>query len=509
MAIRRRVWLLAGFTAGWVAAAACGGSSKDGSPDGGEPITPSDATVSPVPEDGGASDPDASGPPDAAVEPSDAAADYFGKPGPWPTDALTAYFPEGNTAILDVSTDEAQNIWAVSTSALYLLQPGQTEFKKFTGADGLHLNNSEPPGAGITAVAGGGPNEVFVGYRGVEADDFDEQHDPRKTRGKLDRVRLQPDGSLKVDFYAVHNNDAVNQMAKDCTVKRFPDGGIDYNDTDWSYHETRTVMRMLYDHLYHRGTLYAGYMHGVNRIDAEKYDPIHGFDFADHVHPEVIDTRGTRRQGEWRALALDPYPRGSHTGVLWMGGKWSAGAIDWTPSLFQWTNNNYHCPPEYPRHPLLVAFSNSAAGLKDVVPVFDVMPGESVFIYGIAPLSDGTVYFASGPGSSADFAGPMGGAMWQQNKPWTYLSPTADLGLPSSAIVDMQRAPDDTVLFALGDGSLWRWDPNPTPRGANLGRITDLPGGARRVYVDAMTEPPGVYVATTTGFALVRLTPKP
>ncbi|HEY3445606.1 MAG TPA: hypothetical protein VGK67_04535 [Myxococcales bacterium] len=503
MAIRGRVWWLAGFTAGWVAVAACGGSSKNGTPDGGEPINPPDATV-PVLEDAGVPGEDASEPPDAAAPGADAAIDYFGKPGPWPTDPVTAFLPE-NTEILDVSTDEAQNIWAVSNSALYLLQPGQTQFKKYTGADGLFVHADS-----INAVAGGAAGEVFVGYQGVERDNFDVQHDPDRFRGKLDRVQLQPDGSLKVTFYPIHNNDAVNTMANGaCVVNRGPDGFVNPNDTDWSYNEDRTVMRMLYDHRYHRGTMYVGYMHGVDRIDPGKPDPITGQDFADHVHPEVINPLGTKRMGEWRALALDPSTRAGNTGVLWMGGRWTAGARRWTDSLFEWTNANYDCPPDYPKHQFLVAFSNASKDSSEPRPVFQVTPGDSIYLWGIAPLSDGTVYFASGQGYDAQYAGPFGIAMWQGGSNWTYLSPSADLGLPGGTIVDMQRAPDDTILLAFSDGSLWRWNPNPKPKGANLGRITGLPAGATRIYVDGMTDPPAVYVATYKGFALVRLPAKP
>ncbi|MGC4116731.1 MAG: hypothetical protein QM765_19650 [Myxococcales bacterium] len=508
MAIRGRGWWLAGFTAGWVAVAACSGSSNNGSGDGGVPITPADASAPDATVDvADAETPgaDASAPVDAAAPGTDAAVDYFGKPGPWPTDAMTAYLQSEATEIIDVSTDEAQNIWAVSRSALYLLQPGQTQFKKFTGADGLHLSNAESPG--ITAVAGGAAGEAFVGYQGTEVRNA--QFDADKDRGKLDRVRLKADGTLQVTFFAIRNNDALNHMAKDCQPLRLPDGGIDPNDTDWSYSEDRTAMRMVYDHLYHRGSLYVGYQHGVGRIDSGKPDKLTGQEWADHVHPQVINANGTPRQGEWRALALDPSNRGGNTGVLWMGGRWTAGAIDWTPSLFEWTNNNYDCPPEYPKHNLLVAFSNSRAGVTDVRPVFNVNSGDSIYLHGIAPLSDGTVYFASGQGYDSQYGGPFGVAMWQGGANWTYLSPGGDLGLSSSGIVDMQRAPDDTILFVLDDGSLWRWNPNPKPRGVNLGRITGLPAGATRVYVDAMTDPPGVYVATYRGFALVRLPAKP
>ncbi|MBI5544369.1 MAG: hypothetical protein HY901_10795, partial [Deltaproteobacteria bacterium] len=426
----------------------CTGTSESGP---GQPVafddagTPADASL---PNERDGSSPAA---PDAG------AIDWFGTPGPWPTAPVTIFGAAQNLddpEIIDVSTDEGQNIWAVIPRALYLLRPGDTAFRKYGQADGLHLDDAEPPG--ITAVAGGAPGEVFVGYQGTPV--RDPQQDPDRHRGKLDRVQLRENGSLEVTFYDIHNNDALTGMQSSCTVTRLPDGGVDPSGTDWSFNEDRTVMRMLHDHQYHRGTLYVGYSHGVGRIDAGKPSPAHGFDFADHVHPEVINAAGTKRMGEWRALALDPTVRldragSTNTGMLWMGGRWTAGANTWTPDLFGWTNNNYDCPPLYPRHPFWMAISSP--------PVFQVADGESIYLSGIAVLSSGAVYFASGPGNDSSYAGPFGLAVWRSGRDYFYLSPETDLGLPGRDLVDLQRLPDDTLLLALRSAGLWRWNPLP------------------------------------------------
>jgi hypothetical protein len=388
--------------------------------------------------------------------------------------------------VVDVSTDEAQNLWAVSNNALYLLQPGQTTFRRFTDADGLHLANAMSPG--ITAVVGGAAGEAFVGYEG--ADIVDTQQDPLRFKGKLDRVLLQPDGTLQVAHYDVHNNDAVG-FDSSGNVILGPNGFADPQFTDISFNEDRSVRRFLYDHVYHRGTLYVGYNHGVARFNAGQIDPITGYDYADHVHPVVRNAAGTDRMGDWRALALDPVPRRNKngetvSGTLWMGGRWTGGASTWTDALFDWARNE--------RNPFFVAFRGP--------PVWPVADGDDVYIVGIAPLTDGTVYFASGQGHSAGFA-PRGIAHWLDSKNFEYLSPTADLGLPGSDLVDMQRLPDDTLLIAVAGGGLWRWDPK--ARGP-ASQVAGLPSSnVRRVNVDQMVSPTAVYVATPSGFALLRL----
>jgi hypothetical protein len=329
----------------------------------------------------------------------------FGTPGPWPTAPVTLYgsaqgIQESN--IVDVGTDEAQNLWAATHEAIYVMRPGESRFGRYTAADGLSLANAFSPG--ITALTGGAPNEAFVGYQGSEV--IDPQHDADRFRGKLDRVQLQPDGTLKVTFYNVHNNDALG-FDENGEVIRLPDGSPDPQYTDWSYNENRTVLRFLYDHVFHRGSLYVGYNHSVGRIDAGRPDPLYGFDYADHVHPDVTNSEGTKRMGDWNALGLDPFPRTTkdgelRDGMLWMGGRWTAGARHWTPGLWEWTS--------YRENPFRYAFTSP--------PVFPVAEGDDVYLVGIAALGDGTVYFASGP--IWGFSSPRGIAVMKDAR-FTYL----------------------------------------------------------------------------------------
>src|SRR5262249_45433840 len=144
--------------------------------------------------------------------------------------------------IVGVAFDEAKNLWVATHAALYLMKPGQTTFHRYVGADGLHLQDNPqvycdrwlvPPecpiygGAanpGITEIAGGKAGEVFVGYAGND-DGTQDKWDPNRHSGKLDRIRLQPDGTLE--------------------VKRF-DMVAGNHGVEW-WHD-RTVERLLYDH---------------------------------------------------------------------------------------------------------------------------------------------------------------------------------------------------------------------------------------------------------------------
>src|SRR5688572_24004863 len=52
-----------------------------------------------------------------------------------PLDLTTYGSEQGLTGrVIDASPDDNQNIWAATPDALYVLQPGQTTFKRFTAA---------------------------------------------------------------------------------------------------------------------------------------------------------------------------------------------------------------------------------------------------------------------------------------------------------------------------------------------------------------------------------------
>src|SRR5438067_5185185 len=279
-----------------VAVALCVGCSKSPPVDNskrigvdGGPPPPTDAGS---PPDDGGSPPPPPPPPDGGTPD---AGPKFGGPGPWPTTNVTYGSADGiqEMPVVGISTDETQNIWVATNAALYLMQPGQTSFRRFDAGAGLHLPGNVaascddsagvlkpcPNGAadspGISEIVGGGPNEVFVGYYGHhdwnDPNDGTEQ-DPWRHSGKLDRVRLQANGSLEVVRF---------DMVSDNTVQ---------------FWHNRTVERMIYDHFIHPHELYVGTDHGVDKISPDLYHPSVGWFLkpenqpswmSDHLHPQT------------------------------------------------------------------------------------------------------------------------------------------------------------------------------------------------------------------------------
>jgi len=377
--------------------------------------------------------------------------------------------------IVDVSVDEGQTVWAVSRIALYILRPGSTRFQRYTDSDGLHISLAAVPG--IMTVAGGRAGEGFVGYNGFDIDDV--QNDMRRFAGKMDHISLADDGTLAVEHVDIHNDDYVEGSATG--------GGI--TDSDFSFNDDRGARRMLYDHTYHPGTLYIGWNHGVDRMDWGHPDPKTGLPYADHVHATAFLPDGTARMGEWRALALDPVARRASDGLvrepgeLFMGGEYTAGAVDWTSSLYDWSSEE--------KNPFSLNFAKP--------PVFAVaQDGDPVNIRAIAITHDGSVFFASGPQCDPRHDPMRGIARWDGTR-FSYVDPL-DIGLPSRAILDMVALADDTLAIAMEDG-LFRWD----PRNNVVVRTPGLPSGPTgSLYLDSLVSPPALYVTTRSGLAVLQ-----
>jgi hypothetical protein len=383
-----------------------------------------------------------------------------------------------------VSTDEAQNLWAVSHTALYLLRPGQSTFRRYTAADGLNIANAASPG--IMNVAGGHANEVFVGYNGADVSGLpqangDPAHDAILKKGGIDHVSLNADGTLTVVHPDVHSDDYVVTT-----------NGV--TETDFSYYEDRGTRRMLYDHHFHPGSLFVGWNHGVNRFDWGTTDPITHLPYADHVHPIVTSqTSGgvTEWMGEWRGLALDP----THSGMLWMGGQYTGGALNWTAGLYPWTCQRQSCNPA---NNFYRAWAKAYG-----TPLFPVQnDGDSMNIRAAAVTSDGTVYFASGPQWNPPFD-PVYGVAVVTGWSLTYLDPISDLHLPSKQLMDMVAMPDGTLAFAVLDAGLFRY--NPTTH--QTFQVTGVPNHINMLYLDTTVSPAALYAATDQGFTVVRDSP--
>ncbi|MHB8879485.1 MAG: hypothetical protein ACYC8T_37810, partial [Myxococcaceae bacterium] len=103
------------------------------------------AAVIGIEEDAGADAGDAG---DAGVDAGDAgppdSGPVFGGPGPWPLTNRSYGLEHGilESPVVGTSTDETQNLWVATHEALYLLEPGQTRFRRYDADDGLHLQGN-------------------------------------------------------------------------------------------------------------------------------------------------------------------------------------------------------------------------------------------------------------------------------------------------------------------------------------------------------------------------------
>ncbi len=436
----------------------------------------------------------------------------FGGPGPWPVGNATYGAAEGirEVPVVGTSTDEAQNLWVATHQALYLLRPGEKAFRRYDPADGLHLpgnpvlycNDAPAPslercpsgttaslGAamqpGISEITGGGPNEVFVGYYGSEptlsVDDGTDWQDPGRHSGKIDRIRLNADGTVTADRFDMLSGNH---------------GGKFWHD--------RTVNRLLYDHFIHRHALYAGTNHGVGMFFPDRFRyarPGEWFDtanqdwMADHLHARVCyhqscgATEASQRMGDWRGLALAP------DGDLWHAGKWTAGLIEWDPVISDW----------YARGG--AAFAQAFGDpYPPSPPVFEPpQEGDPVNLSAVAVAVDGTVWFASeGLGGGTDGT-DYGVASWN-GRVFTYYDPPS-LGLGERKVRDLVALPDGRIVLAGPTAGIAIYDPA-AKSSKTLRAGQGIPDDrVLRLELDTMVDPPALHVSTYGGAAVLRVLP--
>lgn len=436
------------------------------------------------------------------------------------------------TPVVAITTDEAQNQWVATMYALYLLRPGDTTFRRLDELDGLHLGmiTGRTPGPigwakycdrapvaddapcsgmvqwggaalqGITSLAGGRANEVFVGYGGTHTDPLPPRAsdgqplcpdagwaeinwcDPYAHSGKIDWVRLQPDGTLEIDRFDLHNSGQ----------------GGDY----WL---DRLIYRLAYDHSVHPPTLYAATEHGVAIVYPDKFrDPLPGEDFTvaadeymgDHIHAAVAQSTSNPRTGDWRALAIDAQGR------AWHAGRWTAGRITWVSDPIWW---------KWRDAPFDVTFGDPYVGPGDgIPPVFEVAAeAREPRLTGVAVCPDGSVWFSSeGPedGPARDRGDVL--ASWDDIS-WTFRYFTGpQIGLSESSARDVACLPDGRVVVAGFTSGVSIYDPatgTSTPIRASSGLIPS--DAVRRIEVDGRVDPPTLLVATDAGAAAIRVLP--
>lgn len=452
--------------------------------------------------DGGIPD---GGTPDAGIQ--------FGGPGPWPIDNITYGRNQGilETPIVGTSTDETQNLWVATPAALYLLKPGDAQFRRYTSSDGLHLPDNPvaycdrdfadgdhlcpiygaavPPG--ISEIVGGGPDEVFVGYYGDLSGTRD-WFDRNRHTGMLDRVRRRADGTLQVDRF-----DMVYGV-----------GGPQY----WY---NGTVDRMLYDHFIHRHELYVGTNHGVTRFrpDVFRYARSGEWPYtvnlewmADHVHPYVCyhhrcTDASDHMIGGWRGLAM------ASDGNIWLAGRWTAGKIFWSQDLSQWMNRDgqqtfqvaFGDPYVRPVPPDAPGYFNE--------PVFrPPMEGDPVNLSAVSVAPDGRVWFASGPTYGGPLEIPYGVAVWNGSVFRVY-EPMLEIGMAERVVQDLIALPDGRILLAGPHSGLLLWNPASGARQSLRAPNWLADDQVQRLELDAMVNPPALHVSTSSGATVIRRLP--
>jgi hypothetical protein len=375
-----------------------------------------------------------------------AAADFAHNPaGPWPPNDIIIY--NGATGLIDSGPDDAQNIWAVSQDALYLLRPGTGNWVKYTAADGLHIQpftdpNGNPAVTRITAMTGGAANQVFVGYYGYESDNRLTDTVENMQLGQADKVTLGADGKIAVLKYNFK---------------------CDYGNS-WCW-ENRSVRRMVFAHTgTAAGHLFVGMDHGVTHVFNDT--------FGDHVHVEThylyADGHKTLKIGEQYGLYVMP------NGDLWTGGAYGVGLQPWNPEPhFLWVDGRY----------------------KDAFTIYtgnhdlEVPEGYREDNRGIAVTADGTAWFATLRN---------GLASWNMATPNNYTSVRTDWAAPAN-LVDIAADNDGTLWLVTLGGELVRFDP--TVNGYSV-----YPGlsGVRRVVMDFTVTPRAMYVSMNSGLAVIR-----
>jgi hypothetical protein len=456
--------------------------------------------------------------------------------GSWPVSNVTYGLADGilETPVVSMTTDEAQNRWVATPRALYLLRPGEKRFTRFDEASGLHLgrvtglapgpvgwarycDNAPVAGdapcggtvtwggaaeGGILSLAGGAPNEVFVGYDGAHAegqppcpDDvtgagFD-WCDPDAHTGKVDWVRLQPDGTLKVVRFDL----VANRM-----------GGKFWHD--------RRMYRLAYDHFVNRRTLYGASEHGITILFPDRYreprpgewfDATYGEYMGDHLHARVCrfdppapcpdGSEAGQRMGDWKGLAIDGQGR------LWHAGKWTAGRITWVADPHEWVFRNGAA--------FDAAFGDPYTGPgDDNPPVFEVAAeGHEPRMTGVAVCPDGRVWFST-EGAEDGPARERGDvlAVWDGRGFRAFTGPQVGLADPRAR--DVACLPDGRVVVAGYTSGLSIFDPakgTSIPIRASGGLIPS--DAIRAIEVDRMVSPPTLHVATDGGAAALRVLP--
>ena len=315
-----------------------GGTSftNEGSADGGTPDAGTDFP------DAGAGTPDA-GTPDAGTPDA-------GIPTPPPTTRgdWTFYSAAqgGPLRVYGVSADEGGNIWvAGGEEGLFLLQPGQTRFRRFTMDDGLRpygymLDGSAPAGTRylkVISVAGGPPGVAFVGYEGKKPasgmPNCEDEWDQAPVSGRT------PDPSI----YKSGDADRVTLTATGIQVVHYDlsTGPNKVSSEPRGREKICNILRIAYDS--RNKSVWFGGNHGFawGKADFAGYSCAPGtWDYGcagvmEHVHPALNAWNSNRT----RAVLLTDLYYG--VSVAANGDVWVGGANRTTRFRYGTNGNNY------------------------------------------------------------------------------------------------------------------------------------------------------------------------
>jgi len=213
------------------------------------------------------------------------------KPDPWPKDDVVHYGPAEGLAgpVIGVGIDDAKNVYAIDGVAAYALPVGDTRFHRT--ASGGQFERGYP----VASVAGGAAGQVYLGFLAPEDGNVFTWTEEDKMYGDVDRMLLQPDGSLVLDYhYKIQNNNArwMDETRSTLTMKRVV-GGPYHGDVYLGSNHGATVLR---------GDAWADHRHPVFTLGDASL-------FIGYVHAVDYDPQGNFLIGaHWMVAAVPPAP---------------------------------------------------------------------------------------------------------------------------------------------------------------------------------------------------------
>ena len=281
-----------------------GGSPADaggaGTPDGGDP----DGGAGTGAPDGGAG----TGAPDGGSD--GGTADITPPVLTPPSQSDVKRFP--GPALSGASMDEGGNLWGVSGDALWLWRAGAKGWERFDNHNSGGVLGNGHANDGLLSVAGGGPGEAWIGYRGLflngnEEDDPSIVSEAIRTSGGADRVSAVPGGIALRDHLVFWTGPGI--------LAAEPKGR-------W---KVRSIWTILYNHGPRGipGDVFFGGNHGIGmfRHSIQSMD--------EHAHaawnfcPASMYPECSLMTGDHKGIAIAP------DGNVWMGADFAAERLSY------------------------------------------------------------------------------------------------------------------------------------------------------------------------------------